>query len=127
MTGVQTCALPISTRPARTLLLRDAALSTSGNHRNVRLIGGRRVGHILDARTGRPASGPLVAVSVVAPGGAEASGLATGLFALGADDGETLARREGIAAVFLVESSGSIAARETPAFARLPPASAQRR
>ena len=116
-----------STRPTRTLLLRDAALSTSGNHRNVRLIGGRRVGHILDARTGRPVSGPLLAVSVVAPGGAEASGLATGLFALGADDGDSLARREGIAAVFLVESSGSIAARETPAFARLPPASAQRR
>lgn len=106
-------------RPARTLLLREAALSTSGNHRNVRLVGGRRVGHILDARTGRPAVGPLVAVSVVAPSGAEASGLATGLFALGATEGEALARREGIAALFLLEADGDRKVRETPTFARL--------
>ena len=112
-------------RPARTLLLRDAALSTSGNHRNVRLVGGRRVGHLLDARTGRPVTGPLVAVSVVASSGAAASGLATGLFALGAAEGELVARRDGVAAFFLLQADGAGKSRETPAFSLLPEATAQ--
>ncbi|MFM7751565.1 MAG: FAD:protein FMN transferase [Opitutaceae bacterium] len=120
---------PFSTRPAlaRTVLLRDRALSTSGNHRNVRIIAGQRVGHVIDPRTGRPVAGPLISTSVVAPTCAESSALATGLFVLGAEAGEALVQREGIAALFLSEKGGRIAAQESPAFTRLTTAPAQTR
>jgi len=120
---------PLSTGPAlgRLLLLRDQALSTSGTHRNVRTIGGQRVGHVIDPRTGRPVSGPHLSASVVARTCAESSALATGLFVLGAEAGETLLRREGIAALFLQENVGRAVGRESPAFARLPTAPAQTR
>ncbi|MFM9079789.1 MAG: FAD:protein FMN transferase [Opitutaceae bacterium] len=105
----------------------DRALSTSGNHRNVRIIAGQRVGHVIDPRTGRPVAGPLISTSVVAPTCAESSALATGLFVLGAEAGEALVQREGIAALFLSEKGGRIAAQESPAFTRLTTAPAQTR
>jgi thiamine biosynthesis lipoprotein len=120
---------PLSTWPAlgRLLPLRDSALSTSGNHRNVRTIAGQRVGHVIDPRTGRPVSGPHLSASVVARTCAESSALATGLFVLGSEAGEALARREDIAVLFLLEKAGRAVGRESPAFARLPTAQVQTR
>jgi thiamine biosynthesis lipoprotein len=120
---------PLSTAPAlgRLLLLRDKALSTSGNHRNVRTIAGQRAGHVMDPRTGRPVSGPHLAASVVARTCADSSALATGLFVLGPEAGETLARSEDLAALFLLEKAGRSVGRESPAFTRLPMAPVQTR
>jgi thiamine biosynthesis lipoprotein len=120
---------PLSTWPAlgRLVLLRDGALSTSGNHRNVRTIAGQRVGHVIDPRTGRPVSGPHLSASVVARTCADSSALATGLFVLGPDAGETVARREDLAVLFLREKAGRAVGRESPAFARLPTAQVQTR
>ncbi|TWT85273.1 Thiamine biosynthesis lipoprotein ApbE precursor [Posidoniimonas polymericola] len=60
----------------------DQAFSTSGAATQGFVSGGERYGHILDARTGRPAVGPH-SVSVIAPTGAEADALSTAFYVLG--------------------------------------------
>lgn len=74
-------------RPASTLaevLLRDRALGTSGSGVQFFFRDGRRFGHILDPRTGEPATGVLSS-TVVAPQGAEADALSTAFFVGGPD------------------------------------------
>jgi thiamine biosynthesis lipoprotein len=68
----------------RVFVLRDAAVATSGNSEQTRLLGGVRVGHLLDARRGAPADGPL-SVSVVARTGTESDTMSTVAFLLGPD------------------------------------------
>jgi thiamine biosynthesis lipoprotein len=67
-----------------TILLRDAAMSTSGSNIQFFRHEGRRYGHILDPRTGMPAD-RLLSVTVVAPTAAEAEGLSTAFFVLGVE------------------------------------------
>lgn len=67
---------------AGTLLLRDEAVATSGDYENFVEIDGRRYGHIIDPRDGRPATGVL-SVTVVARTAMAADALSTGLFVMG--------------------------------------------
>jgi thiamine biosynthesis lipoprotein len=72
-------------RPGRrlaTVQLDDKALGTSGSGTQFFIERGRRLGHILDPRTGVPAEGVLSA-TVVAPTAAEADSLSTALYVLG--------------------------------------------
>jgi thiamine biosynthesis lipoprotein len=72
-------------RPAQRLAeftLRDQALSTSGSGTQFFIRRGRRYGHILDPRTGRPAEG-LYSATVVAPTAAEADALSTAFYVMG--------------------------------------------
>jgi thiamine biosynthesis lipoprotein len=72
-------------RPAERLaefVLRDQALSTSGSGTQFFIRRGRRYGHILDPRTGRPAEG-LYSATVVAPTAAEADALSTAFYVMG--------------------------------------------
>jgi len=72
-------------RPGRrlaTITLVDRALGTSGSGTQFFVDRGRRLGHILDPRTGVPAEG-VVAATVLAPTAADADALATALYALG--------------------------------------------
>jgi thiamine biosynthesis lipoprotein len=62
--------------------LRDRALGTSGSGMQSFVHRGKRYGHILDPRTGRPAEG-ILSVSVVAETAATADALATGLYVMG--------------------------------------------
>ena len=64
------------------LLLRDQALATSGSNIQFFRHSGKRYGHILDPRNGRPAE-KLLSVSVVAPTAAEADALSTAFYVLG--------------------------------------------
>jgi FAD:protein FMN transferase len=66
--------------------LRDAAISTSGDAEQWLEADGVRYSHILDPRTGRPITGRH-SVTVVAPSGALADGLATAVTVMGNDDG----------------------------------------
>ena len=66
------------------LRLRNAALGTSGTGEQFVEVDGRRYGHILDPRTGRPASGVLNA-TVVTTDAASADALATAFFVGGID------------------------------------------
>ncbi|HSD25696.1 MAG TPA: FAD:protein FMN transferase [Vicinamibacteria bacterium] len=70
-------------RPLARLRLSDAALGTSGAGEQYFELDGRRFGHLLDPRTGWPASG-LLSVSVVADEAATADALATAFFIGGA-------------------------------------------
>jgi FAD:protein FMN transferase len=72
-----------STRLAR-LYLRNGALGTSGAGEQFVEIDGRRYGHVLDPRTGWPASG-VRSASVVARDGATADALATAFLVGGRD------------------------------------------
>jgi thiamine biosynthesis lipoprotein len=85
--------------------LRDRALGTSAATFQYLEYEGKKLGHILDPRTGWPAAG-LASVSVVAPTGAEADALSTAFYVGGMD----LARRyceahPGIGAVLLEEGN----------------------
>jgi thiamine biosynthesis lipoprotein len=62
----------------------NRALATSGSAVQFFLHQGRRYGHILDPRTGRPAEGTL-STTVVAPTAAEADALSTACYVLGRD------------------------------------------
>ncbi len=65
-----------------TVALVDRALGTSGSGTQFFIDRGRKLGHILDPRTGRPAEGVLSA-TVLAPTAAEADALATAAYVLG--------------------------------------------
>ncbi len=65
------------------------ALATSGDYRQTRGEGEARRTHIIDPRTGRPASPEVASASVLAPTALEADAVATALVVMGA--GEALA------------------------------------
>jgi thiamine biosynthesis lipoprotein len=69
---------------AKTLVLSQAAVTTSGDARQAVDIDGRRYSHIVDPRTGIGVSGPAV-VTVIAADGATADALATAASVLGPD------------------------------------------
>jgi thiamine biosynthesis lipoprotein len=103
-------------RPDRriaTLTLVDQALGTSGSGTQFFVDRGRRIGHILDPRSGRPAEGVLSA-TVLAPTAAAADALATALFVLGPEGLARLAPPGGpVAAVVMLPGSvaGSVEVR----------------
>lgn len=85
------------------LWLRDRALGTSAATYRYLEQDGRRFGHVLDPRTGWPASG-IASASAVAPTAAEADALSTAFFVGGLDLARTLcAARPEIGAVILPE------------------------
>ena len=75
---------PVSGELERVFVLRDQAVGTSGNSERYRDIAGVRVGHLFDARRGRPSNGHLAA-SVQARTCLEADALCTVAFLLGPD------------------------------------------
>lgn len=70
--------------PIAHLFLRDRALGTSGAANQYFVHNGRRYGHILDPRTGRPAH-RLLSATAIAPTAAEADALSTAFYVLGPD------------------------------------------
>lgn len=79
-------------RTVATIRLKDASASTSGNSERGLAVDGRRVGHILDPRTGEPAP-DFGSVTVVAPDGLAADVLSTAFFVLGPEQGLALSAR----------------------------------
>ncbi len=71
-------------RPIAQVRLRNRGLATSAATFQHLEHNGRKLGHILDPRTGWPAEG-MASVSVVAPTSAEADALATAFFILGVE------------------------------------------
>lgn len=91
-------------RPGRrlaTVNLANRALGTSGSGTQFFIDRGRRLGHILDPRTGSPAEGVLSA-TVVAPTAAEADSLSTALYVLGPPGLSRLAPPDGPVGAILV-------------------------
>ncbi|MFM2094707.1 MAG: Thiamine biosynthesis lipoprotein ApbE precursor [Planctomycetota bacterium] len=92
-------------RPEQRLIefcLRDQALGTSGSGTQFFYHGGKRYGHVIDPRSGRPADCVLSA-TVLAPTAAEADALATAFYVLGAEaSGAYCASHPSIAALLIV-------------------------
>jgi thiamine biosynthesis lipoprotein len=88
-------------RQFATLLLRDAAISTSGSGVQYFRHGGKRYGHILDPRTGWPVEG-MLSVTVMAATAAEAEALSTAFFVAGVEKAvEYCHNHEGVGALIL--------------------------
>jgi thiamine biosynthesis lipoprotein len=92
-------------RPAVRLgefLLRDEALSTSGAGTQFFYRRGRRYGHLLDPRTGRPAEG-VYSATVIAPTAAEAEALSTAFYVMGPENvAEYCSSRPHVAAMLVI-------------------------
>ncbi|MBQ9372682.1 MAG: FAD:protein FMN transferase [Thermoguttaceae bacterium] len=89
------------------LWLRDRALATSGATYQFFWSGGKRYSHIIDPRTGYPASGVLSATAL-AGSGAEADALSTAFFVLGVEESMAFCeRRPDVGALLIVEREKS--------------------
>jgi thiamine biosynthesis lipoprotein len=87
--------------------LRDRAVSVSGSLGQWTEIAGRRYGHVIDPRSGRPLERAALAV-VLAPTAAEAEALSKALLILGADEGLALLGSEPGREGLRVEADGSM-------------------
>ena len=78
----------------------NKAIATSGDYEKFFFEGGKRYSHIIDPRTGVPASG-VTSVTVTAETATEADALATTLFVLGEEEGKKLIKQlENVEAFF---------------------------
>ena len=90
-----------------TFPLDDSAVETSGSYEKYVTFNGKRYSHIIDPRTGYPASG-IVSVSVFAKQTEIADALATGIFVLGVDVGLDLINQLNGIGCIIVDDKGVI-------------------
>jgi thiamine biosynthesis lipoprotein len=101
-----------TSRAGRSMIeLSDRAIATSGSYRHFVTLGNLRVSHTMNPRTGGPAVGALVSVSVLHDSCMQADAWATVLMVLGDLAGPEFAKAQGLQAIFLAEVAGEI--RET--------------
>lgn len=86
--------------------LYDSAVVTSGTYQKYVMLNGKRYAHIIDPRTGYPATG-ISSVTVFADSAELANGFSTAVVVLGVKRGLELLNRKSISAV-IVEDSGKI-------------------
>ena len=87
--------------------LKDAAMATSGNYRNYRVLDdGRRVGHTISPLTGYPRMTSTLSASVIAPDCMSADALATACMAMEAEDALAMIRSlgKGYSAILIVDT-----------------------
>lgn len=106
--------------PQRFVHLANKAISTSGDARQVLVVDGRRYSHILDPRSGEPIKGRS-GVTVIAPTGTLADGLATAASVLGPDQSLALIGRYTSVELLMVyeDDRGQQRIVESPGFRRL--------
>lgn len=97
--------------------LDNAAIATSGLRAQSYDLGGTRYSHIIDPYHARPVAGEIASVSVIAPDAMTADGWATALTAAGTE-GPALARRRGIAALFLFHDGSGLKSESVSGFDR---------
>lgn len=106
-------------QPRGTLLgsmpLYNCALTTSGDYERFRIVDGVRYHHIIDPRTGYPATASI-SVSVMSRTAEQGVVLAKGVFMLGPEKGLELARQQGIEVLLIDPQQRRYT---TPGFARL--------
>jgi thiamine biosynthesis lipoprotein len=85
---------------------RNQSLVTSGDYERFRIVNNVRYHHIIDVRTGWPATA-ATSVSVLAPTAEQGVVLAKGIFILGPEKGLALARAEGVEAL-LIDPNGRL-------------------
>nr|WP_294778199.1 FAD:protein FMN transferase [uncultured Flavobacterium sp.] len=90
-----------------TFPLEDTAVETSGSYEKYVTFNGKRYSHIIDTRTGYPATG-LISVSVFAKTTELADALATGVFVMGKDAGMNLVNQLPGVGCIMVDEEGKI-------------------
>jgi thiamine biosynthesis lipoprotein len=112
MIGIQNPYDP--TRQVTTVRLKDCALGTSGAADQYFEWNGRRYGHVLDPRSGRPAN-ELASASVLADDAATADALSTALFVMGLDKARDFCKDHAkIGAVLVLKPERHGGSRESP-------------
>ena len=85
----------------------DRAVVTSGNYEKFVMIGGKRYAHIIDPRTGWPASG-ISSVTVFAENAETANGLSTAIVVLGKDAGLKMMEQFPLVRVIIIDDNGKV-------------------
>ena len=107
-------------RPVLHLQMATGSLSTSAGSERDHVVDGARVGHVLDPRTGRPATFDG-SVTVWHERGMAADTLSTALYVMGPEEGLRWAETRGIAACYLIPEQGALRVEMTRAFRQLLP------
>lgn len=94
-------------RDAQRILLQldaaDESVVTSGDYQRYAEVGGQRIHHVLDARTGKSADSGLVSATVVGRDGAACDALSTAVLVLGAEEGMALLKRTGYEGILVTQ------------------------
>ncbi|MFZ5628808.1 MAG: FAD:protein FMN transferase [Spirochaetota bacterium] len=101
---------------AQAMEIHNGCVATSGNSRQTRTVGSRRVTHIINPLTGQALERSLSSVSVMAATAAEADAWATGLFVLGRPKAIELAAAQSMAVMYLEDATGRVQRDTTPAW-----------
>jgi len=105
--------------PERFILIKNEAVSTSGDSRQHLLLDGKRYSHIIDPLKGYGIAGRS-SVSVIAPHGIDADSIASAVSILGPEKGLKLVEETpGAAAIMIVESDGAEQVQASKRFAIL--------
>ncbi len=91
----------ITGSPMGAVELFDQAIVTSGFYEKFFIKDGRRYHHLLDPRTGYPASSGLESVSLIGPSALELDALTTAVFVLGAEQSHQLVEKFNLQAVYI--------------------------
>lgn len=83
------------------LALTDVGVATSGNYRNYRLEGGKKVAHTISPITGRPILEEILSATVIAPTCMEADAIATACMAGSPDEAKKLIQEAGVEGLLL--------------------------
>lgn len=86
----------------RILQVTDSGVATSGDYRNFRMEGERRISHVLDPRIGEPVATGVASATVLHDSAMRADAFATALLVLGEREGIAVAEREGLAVLLLL-------------------------
>ncbi len=105
--------------PHAVVRVTNTSVATSGDYRNYFEYDGSYYSHTIDARTGRPVTHNLAAVTVVNPSAAYADAMATALLVLGPEAGPSRAGELDVAAYFLVREATGVREITTTEFDRL--------
>ncbi len=87
--------------------LNEEAVVTSGNYEKYKMIDGKRYSHIIDPRSGWPASG-LASVTIFAPQAELADALATAVFVMGKETGMNLVHQIPKVKAIIIDDQGRI-------------------
>jgi thiamine biosynthesis lipoprotein len=101
--------------------MKKGAITTSGNYRQYREEGGKKVSHLLDARTGYPLKNNLISVTVIAKDAMTADGYDNVLMGLGLEDAfRFLKKQKNMETYFIYhKANGSVADTATAGFYKL--------
>lgn len=87
------------------LKIKDKSIVTSGSYERYFVHKGHKYHHIIDPKTGYPAKGNLMAVSIISNESIEGDALATALFITGINTGlDIIGQLDGVEAIFITEN-----------------------